>query len=55
MGVSGTEWVTFWNANGSIVKLMDSILDGVCLWYRPCYKNVLNCGNGKKYWKLTTM
>ena len=35
----------FWNANGSVVKLMVSIISGVSLWYRPCYKNMLNYDN----------
>ena len=35
----------FWNANDSIVKLMVSITIGVSLWYRPCYKNMLNDDN----------
>ena len=42
----------FWNASDSVVKLMVSITSGV---YRPCYKNMLNYGNDKKCWKLTTI
>ena len=34
-----------WNANESVVKLMVSIPSGVSLWYRPCYKNMLDYDN----------
>ena len=40
------EWAPFkclfWNANDSIIKLTVPITSGVPLWYRPCYKNMLN-------------
>ena len=32
----------------SVVKLMVSITNGVSLWYRPCYKNILNYDNDNK-------
>ena len=55
--VSETEWATFkclfWNTNDSIVKLMVSLISGVSLWCRPCYKNLLNYDNNKCR-KLTT-
>ena len=35
----------FWNTNDSIVKLMFSIVSGVSLRCRPCYKNMLNHDN----------
>ena len=41
----------FWKANDSIVKLMVSITSGVSLWYRLCYKNMLNYDNDNKCWK----
>ena len=40
----------FLNANDSVLKLMLSVTSGVSLWYRPCYKNVLNYDNNK-IWK----
>ena len=43
-----TECVSFnrllWNADDSVIKFMVSITSGVSLWYRFCYKNVLNYG-----------
>ena len=33
---------------------MVSITSSVSLWYRPCYKNMLNYDNGNKYQKLAT-
>ena len=54
--VSKMEWVPlkclFWNPNDSFVKLMVSITSIVCLWYRPCYKNMLNYENDNKFRKL---
>ena len=49
------KWVLFkcliWNANDSVVKLMGSITSGVLLWYKPCYKNMLNLDNKKQIMK----
>ena len=44
-----------WNTNDSCKKLMVSITNGVSLWYRPCYKNMLNCDNSNKCQKVTTI
>ena len=53
-GMSTIKYV-FWNANDSFVNLMVSNTVGVSLWYRPCYKNMLNYGNDNKCRKPTTI
>ena len=45
----------FWYPNDSVAKLMISIRSGVSLWYRPCYKNMLNYDKDNNIWKLTTI
>ena len=37
-----------WKANDSVVKLMVSITSSVSLWYRLCYKKLLNYDNDNK-------
>ena len=34
---------------------MVTITGGVSLWYRPCYKNMLNYDNDNKCLKVTTI
>ena len=57
--ISEMEWASFkclfWNANGSVVKLMISVTSEVSLWYIPCHENMLNYDNDINYWKLTTI
>ena len=34
---------------------MISVVNGISLWYRPCYENILNCNSDNKCRKLTAM
>ena len=43
------------NGNDSTVNLMIYFISHVSLWYRPCYKNMLNYENKSKCQKLTTI